>query len=230
MSGQFPSAIKKPVYCAVILAISLAAAGLLLAGGAIRYWDRVLYDLCINYRVKKSPQTKNPHIASIDLNDTSIKELGDALDTRQAFADILEVLYCSNAAAVLDFLFGNEKSSDMDFVRAVRNHKNTIIAALAVEKGLVNKPYEALNEAERSMLARHIWHIKVTEKGKVPQAGSFLLPFPALTEAAGQIAHINVEPDRDGIYRRVPLLYEWDGGLYSFAVSGGGCSIFGDRS
>jgi len=26
------------------------------------------------------------------------------------------------------------------------------------------------------------------------------------------IGHVNAEPDEDGVYRRVPLLYAWDGG------------------
>jgi adenylate cyclase len=210
MFGQLQSAIKKPVYCAVILAISIAAAGLLLASGVIRYWDRVFYDLCVNHRVKKGPETKSPFIAAIDLNDTSISELGDSLDTRKAFADLLFVLDDSNSAAMLDFIFGNEKSNDIEFIKAVRRPGNTVIAALAVEKGMVNNPYKELTETERSMLLRHAWHIKVLNKGKIPEAGSFILPFPALVEAAGQIAIINMEPDEDGIYRRAPLLYEWE--------------------
>jgi len=227
MSGQLPSAIKKPFYCVAILAISISATGLLLASGVIRYWDRVLYDLCINYRVKKGPETKSPLIAAIDLNDTSITELGDALDTRKAFTDLLEALDDSNSAAMLDFIFGNEKSNDREFTAAVKRPGNTVIAALAVEKGMINKPYKALTEAERSMLIRHTWHIKVLDKGKIPEAGSFVLPFPALVEAAGQIAHINMEPDEDGIYRKAPLLYEWEGGYIPSLPLAAAAAYFG---
>jgi adenylate cyclase len=203
---------KKLTFFAAVLVISLAAAGLLSAGGIIKFWDKVLYDVCINYRVNKLKKIKNPLIAAIDLSDTSIKELGESLDTRQAFADLLEVLDELNCAAVMDFLFSSEKNSDRDFIRAVGSPGNTVIAALAVEKGMVNKPYRALDETERKMLSRHLWRIKAMEKGKVPQAGSFLLPFSALTETAGQIAIINMEPDADGVYRRAALLYEWEDG------------------
>jgi len=75
-----------------------------------------------------------------------------------------------------------------------------------------NKPYPELTAQERQMLQKHVWRIKVLDKGKVPEAGTFLLPFPALIGAAGQIAHVNMEPDPDGVYRRMPLLYEWGGG------------------
>ena len=212
MSGRLPSAIKKSFYRAAILAISLSASGLLLAGGAVRHWDRVMYDLCVNHRVKKGPETKNPLVAAIDLNDASIAELGDALDTRQAFADLLEALDDANSAVVLDFIFVNEKNNDSEFTTAVRRSGNMVIAALAVEKGMINKPYKELTEAERGILLRHTWHVKVLDKGKIPEAGTFVLPFSALAEAAGQIAIINMEPDEDGIYRRAPLLYEWEGG------------------
>jgi len=215
MSGQLRSAIKKSARTAVILAISLAATGLLFASGIVRYWDRVLYDLCVNNRVLSGAKTKNPLIANVDLNDASIGELGEALDTRQAFADILDVIEQSNASAALDFLFLHEKQNDGDFLNAVEWGNNTVIAALAVDKGTTNQPnlvYAELSATERRILDRHIWRINVLEKGKVPQAGTFLLPFPALTVVAGAIGHINMDPDTDGIYRKVPLLYEWDGG------------------
>ena len=205
---------KKPGFYAPILVFSLVVTGLLLASGVIRFWDRVLYDLCINYRVSSGPETRNPFIATIDLTDTSIEALGAELDTRQAFADIQEVLANSNASAVFDFLFRNEKQQDHSFVGAVDWAGDTVIAALAVDKGILNPnlPYPELNEAERRMLERHVWHIKVLDKGKIPEAGTFLLPIPDLLQAAAAIAHINMEPDYDGIYRRAPLLYEWDGG------------------
>jgi adenylate cyclase len=214
MSGLLPLATKKYLHFAIILAVSLLATGLLYASGVIRYGDKVLYDNCINNRVSNGTETKHPLVISVDLDDAGIEILGDALDTRQAFVDIVEVLADSNVRVVFDILFRIEKSND-DFAKAVEWEGNTITAALAVDKKIMNQPkspYRELTDTERRMLERHIWHIKVLDGGKVPQAGTFLLPFPALIEAAGQIAHVNMEPDTDGIYRRVPLLYEWEGG------------------
>jgi len=215
MSGQLQFGIKKLVHFAVILAVSLFISGLLYASGFLGYADRILYDLCVNYRVLKSPVTKNPLVAAVDLNDASIKALGEDIDTRRAFADILEVLADSNTSAVLDFLFSVEKSNDSAFIESVEWAQNTVIASLAVDKRTINpanNPYRELTEQERQMLQRHVWRIKVLDKGKVPEAGTLLLPFPALIDAAGQIAHINMDPDPDGVYRRTPLLYEWDEG------------------
>ncbi|MDR0312825.1 MAG: adenylate/guanylate cyclase domain-containing protein [Treponema sp.] len=215
MSVQLPFAIKKLLYSASILALSLLAAALLFVSGVTGYWDMVLYDFAIKNRVLHSPETKNPLIATIDLNDASIELLGEALDTRQAYADILEVLGDTNTAVALDFLFRAEKTGDTAYVRAVGWAGDTVIASLAVEKDIMNLPnipYQKLTETEQHLLSAHVWHIKVLDKGKIPEAGTFLLPFSDLIEVAGQIAHINMTPDTDGIYRRTPLLYEWEGG------------------
>jgi adenylate cyclase len=215
MSGQLLSVIKRFEHFAVVLAVSLFLGLLLFASGVTAYLDRVIYDICVKSRVYSGTAARNPLIAAIDLNDASLQALADRLDTRAAFADILEVLAQSNSSAVLDFLFLHEKQNDENFIRAVEWTGDTVIAALAVDKGILNQPnlpYRELEETERRMLARHVWHIKVIEKGKIPEAGTFLLPFPALVSAAGAIAHINMEPDTDGIYRRVPLLYEWEDG------------------
>jgi adenylate cyclase len=215
MSGQFLSAIKKPQKYAVILVVSVTLAGLLYASGIIGFWDRVIYDLCMINRVVKNPETRNPLIATIDLNDSSIEAMGEDLDTRKAYADILDILTQTNTTAVLDFMFRYEKLHDESFVGAAGQAGDTVIAALAVGKETMNQakqPYSALGEKERQLLANHVWRLNVSEKGKIPEAETFILPLLALTEAAGAIGHINMEPDNDGVYRRVPLLYEWEGG------------------
>jgi CHASE2 domain-containing sensor protein len=216
MSNQLESDIKKPLYYIIILVISLAATWLFFASGLICYWDRVIYDLCIKNRVLKTPEVKrNPLIVSIDLDDISIKKLSNEIDNRQAFADLLDVLADVNAAPIMDFIYAVEKNNDRDFIRALSQSENAVIAAAAIDKGMLNELYKALDDAERNALDRHVWRkIKVTDEGNIPEAESFLLPFPALLNVVKpySIGLINMEPDSDGIYRRVPLLYEWDGG------------------
>ena len=215
MSGSLQSIIKKYIRITVIILISFAAVFLLSAVGVIKYWDTALYNLCIKYRVLSGQKSRSPVIASIDLNDKSINELKDDVDTRKAFSVLLDVLTRANASVVFDFLFTADKSGDADFINSVENSWDTVIAALAIEKSIMNQPnspYEELSDDQWYLLNSHLWKIRVLEKGKVPQAGTFLLPQSGLIKAAAQIAHINMEPDNDGIYRRVPLLYEWSGG------------------
>ena len=215
MSGPLEFSTKKTLYFIAILALSFLAARLFLACGAASYCDKVLYDRAIDNRVNTDRENRSSIIVTVDLNDISIKELEERLDTREAFADLIEVLAETGAIPVLDFLFAHEKRYDGTFIDALKASGNTIAAGLAVEKemmNLPNMPYRELSPAERLLFGRHVWHIKVLDKGKIPEAGTFLLPHPALLEAIAQIGHINMDADSDGVSRRVHLLYGWEGG------------------
>ncbi|MCL2801744.1 MAG: adenylate/guanylate cyclase domain-containing protein [Treponema sp.] len=215
MSERFRFVIK-PFYFIIIFSVCILLTVFFNIAGLTGSWDKNIYDACIRTRVSSPLISKSPFIATIDLNDASIEILGGQLDTRRAFADIMEVLNESNASAVYDFLFWFEKTEDGAFVNAIESAGNTVVAALAVSEELFNQPnmpYNELTNEESLSLKRHVWNINVINGGKIPQAKSFLLPLPYIVEAAAQIALINVEPDNDGIYRRVPLLYKWDDGF-----------------
>ncbi|MDR2597003.1 MAG: adenylate/guanylate cyclase domain-containing protein [Treponema sp.] len=212
MSGLLQSAIKRQAHFAAVAVTAVIITGLLYASGFVKHFDTAFYNVCMNYRVLSGQKNKSPFTASVDLNDASIETLGVNIDTRMAFADAVDVLAQVNSSAVMDFLFSQEKSADAEFAGVVEMAGNTVIASLAVDKNIISAPYKPLTETQKELLRRHLWRIKVKEKGKVPQAGTFLLPFPALMKAAAQIAHVNMEPDYDGVYRRVQLLYEWEDG------------------
>jgi adenylate cyclase len=204
--------IKKPPRFTAVLGVSLCAAGLLFISGFINWLDQGIYDRFIKLRVLSGAESLDRRIAAVDINDESIEILAGQLDTRAAFTDALTVLAQSNTAVAFDLLFKYKKSDDAAFTNAMKMSKDAVIAAIAVDKKIMNPSSRELTETERQMLERHLWHIKVLQKGDIPQAGTFLLPFSELGETVQQIAHINIEPDMDGIYRRVPLLYEWNGG------------------
>ena len=206
------SLFKKPPHFIAVLTVSICAAILLFLCGVTALLDQGIYDLYVKHRVLSGKESLDRRIVTIDINDESIEILGDKLDTREAFTDALDVLAESNTAVSFDLLFKYKKSDDTAFTNVMEMTKDAVIAAVAVDKKIMNQSNRELSEAERQMLSRHLWHIKVPQKGNIPQAGTFLLPFNELGEAVTQIAHINIEPDPDGIYRHIPLLYEWDGG------------------
>ena len=229
MSEQSQSVIKKPYNFAVILVVSLALAGLLSASGILKFWDKVLFDLCVNNRVIEGPEKRLSRIVTIDLNDESYEALEEDIDTRRAFTDIVDVLsdYLVSSSIVLDFMFQQSKGQDAAFVDALKFANNTVIAALAIRKDIMDQIYLPDRdmdkiEEERRILADHdlVWKIKEIEKGKIPEAGALLLPNPDILGAARAIGHANMDPDTDGVYRWIPLLYKWeDGYIPSLALA-----------
>ncbi|MCL2834164.1 MAG: adenylate/guanylate cyclase domain-containing protein [Treponema sp.] len=194
------------------MVISCVVTGLLLLSGIIPLWDTALYDRFIKYRIVSGNIEKNSHITYVDLNDPSIEELGTKLDTREAFSQALEVLADANASVILDFQFRYGKTGDRAFVEALKNTRYSVIAVLAVDKETTGLVYPELTDSEMQMLEKHVWHIKVKNPGNIPVAKTFLLPFDALGQTATMLGHVNMEPDSDGVYRRVPLLYRWNDG------------------
>jgi len=214
MSGQYPSVLKKYARFFISLVISCGITGLLLLTGIIAFWDTALYDSCVNFRVLHGQETQNPTIFYVDLDDISEELLGSRIDTRQAFADAMVVLGKINASVVIDFTFRYEKDKDNDavFVDALKGAVDPVLAVVAVDKEIIGLPFRDLEDPEKQMLRDYIWHIDVKNSGAIPEARTFSLPFGTLGAAASYLGHVNIEPDSDGKYRRVPLLYKWEDG------------------
>ena len=213
MSKQSALNIKK-------LPASLACLGLtflLLLGlwgsGFLSYSDTALYDFLLGLKARYNPRPLNPQIIPVDLNDRSEMNLGARLNDRSAFGDIFSVMAHSGAQAALDFIFQGERDKDQAMLNAAARLKGIFVGLVAVPEGRENISYRELTGEEKNLLRKHLWKPKQYGEGSVPRAGTFIMPFMGLGEYATQLAHLSVEPDSDGIYRRTPLFYAWEDGL-----------------
>jgi adenylate cyclase len=202
---------KQLFLCALVFFTAALGTALLGPGAA---GDRALYDLLVNLRVRNETVKLNPRIVSIDLDDESEKILRAAIDTREAFAELLEVLTDYNALPVMDFLFQYPKPLDGEFVRAAENSGALVLAIQALTEKDPLFSFPELSEGERETLRKNLWHIRVRGNDEVPRALTWRLPFPELA-GAGPVAlgHVNLSPDADGRYRRCPLFFRWEDGF-----------------
>ena len=124
---------------------------------------------------------------------------------RQMYAPLLKVL--SEADAVfIDILFTEPSSygeeDDRLLAEAMAEAGNVYLPVfLTVGKG-------KLGEREREFLAR------IAVKGGGPQLRSYpsaIIPIDTLLPAARGAGNVMIKPDGDGVYRRVPLLFQSDG-------------------
>jgi adenylate cyclase len=187
----------------VLVPLALARSGLAEKG------DTALFDVLMNLRVRFGMARTNRQIIPIDLNDRTAALLKNELDTRRAFADALYVLYETNTRPVFDFLFFESRAGDAEFALNIREHGEVILAVIAVaETG--NTLHRDLTEEEIEVLRKNLWRVSGAEDYAIPRARTFFMPAPELASAAARLAHVNMQPDADGIYRRVPLLYAWN--------------------
>jgi len=181
-------------------------------GGFLSYVDTVLYDSFLAQKIKYNSRALNPQIVPVDLNDKSEMNLGKRLDDRSAFGDLFSVLADSRGQVVMDFIYRGERTQDASMLEAAAKIPKLVTAVIAVpeSKEII---FPEMSPEQKTLLRKNLWRPKVFGKGTIPRAGTFIMPFPELGEMANQLAHITIEPDSDGIYRRTPLFYAWEDGF-----------------
>jgi adenylate cyclase len=181
--------------------------------GLFSYIDKGLYDLCLQLKIKLYPVPLNPRIIRVDLNDTSEKELEETINSRAAFSDLIEVLGECGSRAAFDFIFKGAGPHDRYLADAASGMETLVLSIVPVPEEYANFAYENLPPAETEILSKNVWHIKEHGRGTIPIARTFIMSNPEIAEAASQLGHIGIETDADGIFRKTPLFYRWNGGV-----------------
>ena len=188
-----------------------AAAALLgLASGGLDIVEALeLRMLDTRFRMFSEPATARSDIVIVDINEDSLRTLRDLPEYgrwpwgRGAHANLVDVL--TNAGArliVFDIVFDlpepNDPEGDAAFVQSVAEAGNVILAAAFPRARL---PGEGI-DLTRFALSRSDVDFGFAPRPFVVRGA--IVPFAALREAAFGIGAITIQPDRDGVIRRVP--------------------------
>ena len=162
-----------------------------------------------------------PDIVNIDLTDEIVDELAMKGGDRSDFARLVGVVSDAGAASLLfDIVFPGHGDLAGDSALARASEKAGNVYLPAIMRTDEYRKIDGRRADQRDLAARWLWHPRVTEAGRPLNAVSSTLSFPELTAAARGIGSINVEPDDDGVYRRVPLLTAYrDGFVPALALS-----------
>jgi adenylate cyclase len=185
----------------------------LYAAGLFTFLDRALYDHLLTSRVTGNPRPLNPQIIRVDLNDRAEHNLGERLDSREAFAALLSVLGDFDAQVAFDFIFRASTPYDGAFAAVSRRVEVLIQSVVPVEAEYENFSFGNLSAEELTILRKSLWHIKERGNARIPVARTFIMSNPEIAGAASQLAHIGIRADVDGVYRRTPLFFRWEDGL-----------------
>lgn len=172
--------------------------------------------------VARDPEQPQSHVlAAIDYDDRAAHDygLGRWPWDRRIHAQVIEFLRKSGARTVMvDLLFTHSSSNpeeDKALVDATRRAGSVIYP-------LVFRPVREGDPAEvaRFPAPRHLLRADVSGFGELPAVGELTMPLPGLVETAVGLGHIQRTPDRDGVLRRVPFVYQVHGGFVpSLALS-----------
>lgn len=169
--------------------------------------ENFAYDLAFDYRPVQVPA----NIAIVAIDDASLKIQGQFPWPRDVYARLLDKLPTARVVA-FDVLFIEpdraNSQGDKIFAQALRRHGRVVLGAYKQERSevgggevgaLPNYPLPGGNPGPLQAI----------------QALNFRGPVPILAQAAAGLGYVDIEPDADGVHRRVePLRVGYDGRIY----------------
>jgi len=147
----------------------------------------------------------NPDIVYVDLDDKSVSSLKYSLDDNRLYTDLIGILKGSGARAILvDMIFPNCRQDDncTPFTEQVKRSGNVHLPVILSVNGAGSPPSETLHASPQ----KTTWNMAIPDTFTLETEHIVITNFKELNEAAAGLGHINCLPDRDGVYRRFPLL------------------------
>ena len=205
----------------VLISFSISSAYLFLPS-EFQSLDNRVRDFYFNFR---GPTPVDDNIVIIDIDEKSIKELGQWPWERNKVAKILSNLTAYGAGIIgLDIIFAEaDKTSPHNFVAKwggdIKNVPNydTILA-----KTVANTPtilgyvfdFDHKNSNDAPQIPAIFIEKYKTEKEFLPLAKGVLVNIPIIQNSAYSSGYMNNIPDETGIIRSVPLLIKYDDIIY----------------
>ncbi|MBF0554090.1 MAG: adenylate/guanylate cyclase domain-containing protein [Nitrospirae bacterium] len=192
---------------AVLTAITFLFSLVVFLSGGFDYFELKAYDIYCRYL---NPATFSDNIVIVRIDQQSLDaESKQAIKwpwPRGLYAPMIE--YMSEADAVFIDILYTESSfygvdDDKTLADAVKKAGNVYIALF-----LSTEPVKQVSDAEEAFIRR----IALKDNATVFKTfNSAVPPIEELMEAAKGAGNVNISPDKDGIYRRIPMFFQLRG-------------------
>ncbi|MBF0320229.1 MAG: adenylate/guanylate cyclase domain-containing protein [Nitrospirae bacterium] len=192
---------------AILTAITFLLSSILFISGSFDYFELKAYDLYSKYL---NPATSSDDIIIVKIDQYSIdarsKQATNWPWPRQIYAPIIE--YMSEADAVFIDIFYTENSffgvdDDKMFADAVKKADNVYLALSLTAQ-------QRQTTATEEDFVRRI-ELKDNTTTVFSSMNYMVPPIEVLMETAAGGGNVTISPDRDGIYRKIPLLFQLRG-------------------
>jgi adenylate cyclase len=157
---------------------------------------------------RSPPDDRIVHVVA---SDDTLVAMGSPYPTRRWYADAVRTLHAADVAVqVLDYIFvaATDPAEDAALIDAVARAGN-------VHLGMAVRPHGAGGTAapwEAPAAADDAWaDVHVEEDAELLSGERAITTFPALAAASAGLGALNVLPDGDGVFRRIPLLLRFRG-------------------
>jgi adenylate cyclase len=218
----------RAVVCA---AVAFGFVALLHAGGALQSLEQTTLDVRFQYASQPAAVDSSVVLATID--DASISFARSRMKVgwpwpREFYGTLVEYFREGGARAVMfDVLFPepdfpranvSAQQSDERFATAMTEAGNVALAAQLTPTDTTKNPLDSVHVLQRGSRSDL----------RIPSYSGALAPIPSFQKGAAALGGTNVRADRDGVVRRLPLVYRLSDSLLipNFGLAG----IRGDSS
>jgi serine phosphatase RsbU (regulator of sigma subunit)/CHASE2 domain-containing sensor protein len=163
-------------------------------------------------------------IVLVDIDNTTLSALGTYYLNRRHHARVIGNLAAMGASVQMyDFIFGGRRhpEEDAELIRVTRDAGNVYIG-MAFDLDLSDAVTQTADADPRlqRFLQQTGWPVTARwKKERFYNGRSVLVTFLPLSEAARGTGYLNLKPDPDGVFRRLPLLIHYGSAYYpSFSL------------
>ncbi len=202
----------------------LCSAGYFYLPKSVQVFDDKLRDLMFVFR---GAEVASKDVLIVDIDERSLKELGQWPWSRNKFAHVIDNLAKSGVGAIgLDIVFAEADNSSPAKVlkeigrdaTGVPDYDKVAAEAIGASPTILGYIFALENDGIKPVGAPSVSCI-VVEKGK-PEHDFLVNPYratlnvPAIQDAGYSSGFFNTIPDSDGIVRSVPMIMRYDGVVY----------------
>lgn len=161
-------------------------------------------------------------VVHVDFNNSSIQKLDNFYLNRKHHAQVVRNLATMRVAAqAYDFIFA-ARSNPEDDAALLEATETSGSVYFGLAMALTHAPHSpsSLRPEERRYLSETAWHVKIEGDASAFYTGSNpLLTFLPLATVARGLGYLSIVADRNGVFRRIPLLVRYGSAFYpSFAL------------
>jgi serine phosphatase RsbU (regulator of sigma subunit) len=188
-------------------------------------WNHRVIDRVFQFRTR-SPAFRplyDDTVVHVDINQSTLQRIDRRHLNRHHHARVIANLGAMTTTSQLyDFVFASERSEDEDreLVEATRSAGNAYFGVvLLFDHAHLQSSVSSSDASARSYLEATRWNVMLKgNTDSLPEAVDGIITFRALAEVSRGLGSLNLQYDPDGVYRRYPLLYGYNGGVYPSIV------------
>jgi len=161
----------------------------------------------------------NDTIVHVDLNNTSIDRLSNFYLNRSQHAQVISNLKAMNVSAQLyDFIFAARSNEEDDKkLRAATKKAGNVYFGLAFEllEGTIPTHKDSNKSEQVKYLDGTKWKVVVDgDPSEFYTGANPLITFLFLASVSKGLGYLNLQSDRDGVFRRLPLLVRYQDAFF----------------